>query len=320
MARDSKTRNRKKLEPLVSVVCITRNHERYCVESLESVYNQSYKNIEWIILDAASTDKTVDIIEQWIIQRDIKKIKFIKENHLRPITINLNKAFQHVKGEFVQILSLDDNIHYKKIESQCELFKSNSDCGLVFCDAIGTDSFSNRTINIYGLNDKKFENCSNNKILQKLKQSNFISAPTVLVRSKVIKDLGGFDKKLHIEDWDMWLRILKSRWKVYYLYGVFAEYRVAEGSLWSGKSVNMFISTILTIKKHKLHLESNLIFSVFDRFIGLKKNDVETYYSNMKSPSSFIFAMFYFIYKMNFKLGPITNRRLCFYMYKVLLF
>jgi len=105
------------LEPLVSVICITRNHERFCIESLDSVLNQTYKNLEWIILDAASNDNTVELIDNWLDENNVNAI-FLKEKDLKPITVNLNKALEYAHGEYVQFLSLDDVLMEEKLESQ----------------------------------------------------------------------------------------------------------------------------------------------------------------------------------------------------------
>ena len=104
-------------QPLVSVIAITRNHSRFCIESLNSILNQTYKNLERIILDAASTDDTPEIIDNWLVENNVNAI-FLKEKQLRPITVNANKALTFSKGVYVQLISLDDVLLKNKIQSQ----------------------------------------------------------------------------------------------------------------------------------------------------------------------------------------------------------
>ena len=127
------------MEPLVSVICITRNHERFCIESLDSVLNQTYKNIEWIILDAASTDSTVELIDNWLVANNVQSV-FLKENELKPITVNLNKALTYANGEYVQFLSLDDVLFEAKIDRNVKcLMELTGDYCAVYSDAFVID-------------------------------------------------------------------------------------------------------------------------------------------------------------------------------------
>lgn len=53
-------------EPLVSIICLCRNHQDFLIEALNSAWQQDYSNIELIIFDNASTDRSQDLIKDWI--------------------------------------------------------------------------------------------------------------------------------------------------------------------------------------------------------------------------------------------------------------
>ena len=88
-------KNKKKL---VSIIIRTKNEERWITPCLESIYNQTYKNFEVIIVDNNSTDKTVEKAKQFKISKIIKIKKFLPG---KAINLGIKKS----KGEYVVILS-----------------------------------------------------------------------------------------------------------------------------------------------------------------------------------------------------------------------
>ena len=91
---------------LVSIICTCYNHSSFVIEALESVFNQSYKNIEIIIIDDASSDNSVYLIENWLL--DKPNILFLKNEENKGITTSFNKASKYAKGEFLIDFATDD--------------------------------------------------------------------------------------------------------------------------------------------------------------------------------------------------------------------
>jgi len=100
--------------PLVSIAMITYNGEKYLAQQLESIYAQSYKNIEVIVCDDGSTDKTIDILQAY---KDSHDLKF----HLNEVNLGINKnfakAFSLCKGDFIAPSDQDDIWAENKIET-----------------------------------------------------------------------------------------------------------------------------------------------------------------------------------------------------------
>lgn len=218
------------MEPLVSVICVTRNHERFCIESLDSVLNQTYKNIEWIILDAASTDDTAELIDNWLVENNVNAI-FLKEKELKPITVNLNKALTHAHGEYVQFLSLDDLLIEEKIENQVADLTQNRDCAFVYSDACFIDE-TNKVIQKSRLSDGyRFSILPIGNIYEELiTREYFICAPTLLWSFNSINSLNRFQEKYIVEDLEIVLRAARF-FKVSFINEITVYYRVVEGSL-----------------------------------------------------------------------------------------
>ncbi len=128
--------------PKVSVVIPTYNQERFIDETLRSVLNQTYSNLQIIISDDASTDGTIKIIRE-LAEQD-KRIELLLSTVNQGIPANFNKAFDAVKGKYVCFLGGDDLMYPEILEKQLKFLEENSDFGLVQSD-----------MDLYDLDEKK---------------------------------------------------------------------------------------------------------------------------------------------------------------------
>src|SRR5688572_12462642 len=111
-------------QPLVTVIAISYNHAPYIKEALESVYNQSYSNIEFIIVDDASSDASAAVIETSIQGRSIQ---FLKNESNAGNCRSFNKAYALSKGKYIIDFALDDIMYPTRIEKQVMLFQQSAD-------------------------------------------------------------------------------------------------------------------------------------------------------------------------------------------------
>ncbi len=119
------------LSPLVTVVLATYNQEDYVKKALDSILSQTYSNLEIIICDNGSTDKTKEIIKSTISK--FQDIVFLDFKHNKNITVRHNHYINLAQGEFVSILFGDDYYLPHKIESQVEAFlKLDNSWGVVY--------------------------------------------------------------------------------------------------------------------------------------------------------------------------------------------
>ena len=94
---------KKKNKPLISIITVTFNSEKYLKETLKSIFNQKYKNYELIIIDGKSNDKTLDIIK-----KNIKKIHLYKSEKDKGIYDAFNKGIKLANGDLIGIVNSDD--------------------------------------------------------------------------------------------------------------------------------------------------------------------------------------------------------------------
>lgn len=92
---------------LCSVLCVSYNHAKFAAEGLQSIYKQTYRDIEVIVLDDGSSDNSVEVIEATLAQSPFPA-KFIKQKNSGNVPANFNKVLDAASGEFVTMLSLDD--------------------------------------------------------------------------------------------------------------------------------------------------------------------------------------------------------------------
>jgi len=124
----------------ISIAMCTYNGERFIKEQLDSILNQSYKNLEIIITDDKSTDKTIDIIKKYQLADD--RIKLYQNEKNLGFVKNFEKAISLCSGNYIALSDQDDIWKNNKIEVFLEKIKNNL---LIYSDAELIDEFSNKS-------------------------------------------------------------------------------------------------------------------------------------------------------------------------------
>jgi len=118
------------MQPLVSVLICSYNAEKFIESTIYSVLGQTYKNIELLVLDNASTDKTVDILKR--IQLKDKRLHIFAENKNHGAYPGLNYLLEHAHGVYIAINDHDDIWHTEKLRKQISYLEKHKDmigCG-----------------------------------------------------------------------------------------------------------------------------------------------------------------------------------------------
>jgi len=196
--------------PLVSICIPAYNAEKTIRETLDSILNQTYSNLEVIVVDNASQDSTYAIIESF---KD-SRIRAYKNRENIGAERNWNRCLELAGGKYWAIFHADDLYGPTIVEKQVRLLEENPDVGAVFTRAYRINSLGeiigeNRLP--AGLSHKEicyFEEI----IIELLKGPNFFICPSAMVRGKIYKNLAPFRTDLFgtSADLDMWLRILQS--------------------------------------------------------------------------------------------------------------
>ena len=111
--------------PLVSVVLLTHNRQEMLPRAIDSILNQTYTNFELIIIDDASTDKTTEILKEYV-KRD-KRIKVIKNRINSGIAESRNRGLELAKGEYIAWQDGDDVSELNRLSEQVKFMEKHKD-------------------------------------------------------------------------------------------------------------------------------------------------------------------------------------------------
>ncbi len=239
--------------PMVSVTVITYNSSKTVLETLDSIYNQTYPTLELIVSDDCSTDNTVQVCRDWI---EAHKERFVRTELLTVekntgISANLNRAEAACRGEWVKGIAGDDLLLPDCVSDYMDYVEDNPDAVCVFgrLRYFGSTA-ENHTYYEQQVFDYSFFSLSVEEQLHRLVfDGNCIPAATVFYNLLKLRKMGlnGYDERIPIlEDWPKWIRLLQNGITFCFLDKEVVCYRVGYGiSNPSLKSYNYFRSNVL---------------------------------------------------------------------------
>ncbi|WP_228056385.1 glycosyltransferase [Microcoleus sp. LEGE 07076] len=209
-------------QPLVSICIPTYNGEAFIEETIKSALAQTYPNIELIVSDDGSTDRTIAIAQSFQSQTSADFRIILHRNY--GLSQNWNFCISQAKGEYIKFLFQDDLLAPECIEKMVALAQQNPEIGMVFSPRSITiaDSESNPILRKASQSIKDlYKSWSNLKSIQPGKElladANCLKNPinkigepsTVLIAVRVFAEIGLFDSGLsQYVDLDMWWRIM----------------------------------------------------------------------------------------------------------------
>ena len=201
--------------PKVSIVLPNYNYARYLDERIQSLLDQTYTDFELIILDDASTDNSLEVIEKYTADPRVRT-KFYSENSGLPYK-RWNDGADLAQGEYLLIAGADDSCHPTLLEKLVEKLDAHPSVGLAFSQSWGIDGEGNRTHSWKNHTDSLDKNRWANDFvdsgineLQYLLFTNTIpNASAVLMRREIFLKAGKFDSQFKIvADWFLWSNLL----------------------------------------------------------------------------------------------------------------
>lgn len=229
-----------KLLPKVSVMVITYNQEHLIAETLESVLSQDYENLEIVVADDCSKDKTAEIIKNYAQKYPGKVIPVLNEKNLG-ITGNSNAAFFKCTGDLIAVLGGDDLFLPGKIAKQVELFY-DPEVVLSYHPVEIFQHASNETLFVSNLT--KNEDLRN--AYEIISKGGIPGASSVMVRRSACPS-EGFNPRLPVvSDWLFYIEVA-MKGKVEKLDGVFGRYR-KHGQGASDRTFELLDESLETLK------------------------------------------------------------------------
>ncbi|BAZ68339.1 MAG: glycosyltransferase family 2 protein [Pelatocladus maniniholoensis HA4357-MV3] len=197
--------------PLVSVIIPAYNAEAFISQTLNSVLSQTYKNIEVLVADDGSQDRTPEIVKS-IAQKD-QRVTLLQQSN-QGVAAARNLAIENSRGEYIAPIDADDIWYPLKLERQMQcMLQAQPFVGLVYCWSAWIDE-QGSIIGEY--RDYGFDKLEGN-IYPALVYHNFIGhASSPLIRRTCLEKVGKYNCKLKenkaqgCEDWDLYLRIAEN--------------------------------------------------------------------------------------------------------------
>ncbi|MFW1957332.1 glycosyltransferase family 2 protein [Acinetobacter guillouiae] len=208
-----------KNNPLVSVVIPCYNHENFVQDCIQSVINQTYSNIELIVIDDGSKDNSVEKIQNLVQECHERFVRFeFRHRPNKGLSATLNEALEWCNGKYFSPIASDDLMLKGKTDIQVKFMEQNINVVALF----GSADYIDENSRIKKLNELSEQEYTFDKIF--LNECQFY-APSQMMRLDTIKKIGGYDPEILVEDWYMWLKMAENG-TVYCLSEKIALYRI----------------------------------------------------------------------------------------------
>lgn len=269
---------KKKDCPLVSVIVVTYNSSATVLETLDSIKNQIYKNIELIISDDCSTDNTQSVIKEWLENnRDLltfKRAILINTPVNGGPAVNCNNGIRYSKGEWYKLIAGDDILLPDCIKKNVDYVTKHRNAQIVFSKIT---CFSNNDVNT-PLQDYikwNFWKLKNKQQYLLLLLENQITAPSQFVSKKVWEKLQGYDVNIpYLEDWPFWIKAFKNEVKFAFFNEPTVKYRVHESLSNYRAPSKKYLESLRLAKEYAYNCQYEI--STLFRFYDYTKNNIHS--------------------------------------------
>ena len=232
---------------MISVIIPTYNRGNLIKRAINSILNQTYQNIEIIVVDDCSNDNTEEVVKGI----NSSKIKYIKHEKNYGACRARNTGIENASGDYIAFLDSDDEWLSDKLEKQLK-FMNDKDADIVICNFY-YDKHGKKTLKI----DK-----DHSEVIRKeeILASNWVTTGSILVKKEVIMDINGFDESLaRYQDWDLILRIM-DKYTVYLLNEPLLILYFQEVSITNSTSKKKKYDALIKIyEKNEIWYKNNLV-------------------------------------------------------------
>lgn len=267
--------------PLVSVVIVTYNFEKYITEALESVKAQTYENLELIISDDFSKDNTVGICKDWLEENKnrFKRTEIITIEKNTGVSSNCNRGFNAARGEWIKSFAGDDMLLPNCISRFIKQIQTLNDISFLCSDA---EIFGDNIVSKRILTDRTWLDNSIKRIkslntceeqYKELKIKNMICAPSAFYKKSTFTAIGGFDEQIKLlEDYPFWIKATRKGHKIVCIDEKLVRYRMNGNSVQTNSKYPLAFELVL-----QKYIFKNIFFGFFIDSIDqldIKKKDL----------------------------------------------
>jgi alpha-1,3-rhamnosyltransferase len=272
-----------KSNKLVSIIVPAFNHEDYVEICLESIFKQTYLEIELLIINDGSTDQTHQRIQNWLEKCPDRflRVEYINREN-RGLTNTLNQGLDWANGIYFSAIASDDILEIDKIDllvfeleekgqsyaaafGNAKFIDGNGEAiSLEIKDSTGTAIIKAALFLEYYTYGRKFNfrDPAYFGTYISLIAGNYLPAMSTLVRSESIRAVGGWTSGNTVEDWELWLKLSKN-FRFAFVDQIVASYRWHEGNASKVKRERILRDSIKLLENEMTYATAN---SYHDRF------------------------------------------------------
>lgn len=280
---------------MVSVIIPVYNREKTIKKAIESVLEQTYTDLEVIIVDDCSTDKTIEVVESIA----DKRIRLVKSPKNGGACKARNLGIDHANGELIAFQDSDDYWHADKLEKSVHFLKEK-DADFVFSalnrKGIRGQEEKNEIVPKYNINKEE------NKLL-KILTGNCVSTQTIVARREIF-DKVKFDYKMpRFQDWEFSIQVIEAGFSVYFIKEPLVDCYVQGDSITSDDTKGFYAIDLIEKKYEKYYTRYPEVYGKFCEGVGYfyemaGKNGSRFYLKAYKSCPSFKNFVRFFLSKI----------------------
>ncbi|HUC37650.1 MAG TPA: glycosyltransferase [Acidimicrobiales bacterium] len=254
----------------VSVVIPSFNNRRYVTAAIDSVLGQTFQHLQLLVIDDGSTDGSAEVIANHLDVLGDPRVRLAKIEH-QGLVAALNMGLANARDEYFTFLGSDDTWMPTKLERQVRALQSVPAAAACFSDCWIIDQDGRRQ---YRLGRAQTRPYHGGRIFSDLWSMNFMpQSSTYLFRTDAVREVGGFDPDIEVEDVPLWLR-LAHRYEVVYLDELLANHRV-HGDHTLSNDLPLNRRSILMAHEKMTLLDPSLILN--RRLLDLRSHEREAY-------------------------------------------
>jgi alpha-1,3-rhamnosyltransferase len=204
-------------DPLVTALLVCWNHERFVGAAVRSVLDQTHRNIQLIVFDNGSTDRSRDILRAMAAEHGFELV--LQENV--GLVRALNRGLRMAKGKYVALMATDDVWLPEKTRTQVDFFERHPDVGLTFGAVHAIDADGKR----FDRDNAMLPYIGDVTLDDLLWTRRTTNGPTVMARTAALKRVGGYDEDIRTEDFAMAMKLAANGIRITGLPEVLTLYR-----------------------------------------------------------------------------------------------
>lgn len=230
------------------------NHEEFISKAIESVLNQTFEDIELIIIDDGSKDKSKEKIKYY--KKKDNRILAIFHNENKGIARTMNEGIEKASGKYLSLFSSDDVWVKDKLKKQLKILQENKNY-VVWSEGLIIDDQGNPTGELFSQKHGACKRKKSGNIFEELLKGNYICGQSIIFKKENIKNIK-FDEKLkYLNDYKFMVDLAR-RYEFYFIPEPLAMYRIHGENTINSERENCFKEDII-IRKYFLQEYANEI-------------------------------------------------------------